>query len=174
MWQGLWGIKEVFGQSSNLSRPKKEEILYAYVTVTTYAVSLALVQTKKGVQKPVYYVSKSFQKMETHFLPLENVILVIICAMKKLPHYFQAYTIVFLTQLPLQALLRKLDFTRRVAKWGTILRAFDIKFLLRIAIKEQVLVNLVAEFTEEAEKGDIEEHGMLIKGVMAIVASPLP
>ena len=95
------------------------------------------------MQKPVYYVSKSLQEVKTHFLPLEKVILAIIHAMKKLPHYFQAYTVVFLTQIPLQALLRKSDFTRRMAKWGTILGAFDIKYLPRIAIKEQVLVDLL-------------------------------
>lgn len=60
-----------------------------------------------------------------------------------------------------------------MVKWGTI-GTFDIKYLPQIAIKEQVLVKLVAEFIEGAEKRDIEEYGMLIRGVMAVVASPLP
>lgn len=60
-----------------------------------------------------------------------------------------------------------------MVKWGTI-GTFDIKYLPRIAIKEQVLVELVAEFIEGAEKRDIEEHGMLIRRVMAVVASLLP
>ena len=36
----------------------------------------------------------------------------------------------------------------RVAKWDTILGAFDIKYTPRTSIKGQVLANLVAEFTE--------------------------
>ena len=84
-----------------LSRPKKEEVLYAYIAVTNHTVSLFLVKTNDGVQGPVYYVSKSLQEVETHYLPLEKVVLAIIHAMRKLPHYFQAHTMVVLTQLPL-------------------------------------------------------------------------
>lgn len=79
------------------------------------------------MQKLVYYVSKSLQEAEVHYLPLEKAILAIVHAIRKLPHYFQTHTVVVLTQLPLQSLLRKSDYTRRIAKWGTILGAFDIK-----------------------------------------------
>ena len=65
-----------------------------------------------------------------------------------MPHYFQAHTVVVLTQLPLKTILQSADYTRRVAKWGTILGAFDIKYMLRISIKGQVLTDLVAEFVE--------------------------
>ena len=37
---------------------------------------------------------------------------------------------------------------RRIAKWGTILGAFDIKYIPRTSVKGQVLANLVAEFAE--------------------------
>ena len=36
----------------------------------------------------------------------------------------------------------------RIAKWGTILGAFDIKYMSRTSVKGQVLAELVAEFTE--------------------------
>ena len=49
----------------------------------------------------------------------------------------------------MQALLRKFDHTRRIAKWGAMLRAFDIKYMPRMAIKGQILTDLVAEFTME-------------------------
>ena len=65
-----------------------------------------------------------------------------------MPHYFQAHTVVVLTQLPLKTILQSADYTRRVAKWGTILGAFDIKYMLRISIKGQVLTDLMAEFVE--------------------------
>ena len=99
---------------------------------------------------PVYYVSKSLQKAETRYLPLEKANLAIIHAMRKFLHYFQAHTIMVLMQLPLQALLQKSDYTGRIAKWGTMLGAFDIKHLPCIAVKGQVLADLVAKFTEDA------------------------
>ena len=67
---------------------------------------------------------------------------------RKLPHYFQTHTVVVLTQLPLKAIHQSANYTGRVAKWGTILGAFDIKYMPRTSIKGQVLADLVAEFTE--------------------------
>ena len=67
------------------------------------------------MQIPVYYISKSLQKAETHYMHLEKTMLAIIHATRKL-HYFQAHTIVMLMQLPLQALLRKSDYMGRIAK----------------------------------------------------------
>ena len=67
---------------------------------------------------------------------------------RKLPHYFQAHTVVVLTQLPLKTILRSVDYIGRIAKWGTILGAFDIKYMPRTSVKGQVLADLVAEFTE--------------------------
>ena len=53
-----------------LSRPEKEEVLYAYIDVTDYAVSLVLARTDSGVQKHVYYVSKSLQKQKPNIYTL--------------------------------------------------------------------------------------------------------
>ena len=81
-------------------------------------------------------MSKSLHETEVHYLPLERAILAVVHATRKLPHYFQAHTIVVLTQLPLRSLLRKADYTGRVAKWAMILGAFDIKYMPRTSIKE--------------------------------------
>ena len=96
----------------------------------------------------MYYVSKSLHEAEVRYLPLEKVILAVVLGTRKLPHYFQAHTVVVLIQLPLKTILRSTDYTGRIAKWGTILRAFDIKYMPRTSVKGQVLADLVAEFTE--------------------------
>ncbi|XP_075645809.1 uncharacterized protein LOC142616968 [Castanea sativa] len=114
-------LKQYLSNLPILSRPEKEEVLCAYLAVTNYAISLVLVRNEDGVQPPVYYVSKSFQEVETRYLPLEKAVLAIVHATRKLPHYFQAHTMVVLTHLPLQALLRQFDYTGRIAKWGTML-----------------------------------------------------
>ena len=80
-----------------LSRPEKKEVLYTYLAVTDYAVSLVLVRNESGVQRPVYYVSNSSHEAETHYLPLKNVVLTIVHATRKFPNYFQAHTVVVLT-----------------------------------------------------------------------------
>ena len=77
--------------------------------------SLVLIQDDNGIQKPVYYVSKSLHEAEVRYLPLEKAILVVVHATQKLPHYFQAHIVVVLTQLPLKSVLRTADYTGRIA-----------------------------------------------------------
>ena len=87
------------------------------------------------VQRPVYYVRKSLYEAKVRYLSLEKVILDVVHATRKLPHYFQAYTAVILTQLPLISVLRTADYTGRIALWNTILGAFDIKYMPQTSIK---------------------------------------
>ena len=119
-----------------MSRPEVDEVLFAYITVASHTVSLVLIRDDNGVQKPVYYVSKSIHEAEVRYLPLERAILAVVHATHKLPHYFQSHTVVVLTQLPLKSLLWSADYTGRIAKWGTILGAFDIKYMPRTFVKE--------------------------------------
>ena len=118
-----------------------------------YAISLVLIRVNCGVQQPICYVSKSLHETKVRYLPLEKAILAVVLGTRKLPHYFQAHTIVILIQLPLKAILRSADYTGRVAKWGTMLGAFDIKYMPRTSIKEQVLADLVTEFIEPPVEG---------------------
>ena len=99
-----------------MSRPEKEEVLFAYIIVAFHAVSLVLVRVENEVQWPVYYVSKSLHEAKICYLPLEKAILAMVHTPQKLLHYFQAHTTVVLTQLPLHSLLRKVYYTGRIAK----------------------------------------------------------
>ena len=141
-----------------MSSPELDEILFAYIAVASYAVSLVLIRVDNGIQRLVYYVSKSLHEAEVRYLPLEKAILAVVLGTRKLPHYFQAYTVIVLTQLPLRSVLRSADYTGKIAKWGTILGAFDIKYMPRTSVKGQVLADLVAEFTEP------EADGLLAQG----------
>ena len=131
-----------------MSSPKINEVLFAYIVVALHALSLVLIRVDNGIQRSIYYVSKSLYKAEIRYLPLEKAILVVVHGTQKLRHYFQVHTVIILTQLPLKAILRSADYTRRIAKWGTVLVAFDIKYKPRTSIKGQVLIDLVAEFAE--------------------------
>ena len=118
-------------------------------------------------------MSKSLHEAEVRYLPLEKAILVMVHATRKLPHYFQAHTVVVLTQLPLKSILRTADYTRRIALWNTILGAFDIKYMPRTFIKSQVLANLVAEFAEPPVEIVTEQHNVDGKSV-GVISMPGP
>ena len=85
-----------------MSSPVVDELLFAYLVVALHAISLVLIRVDNGIQRPVYYVSKSLNEVEVRYLPLEKAILAVVHATRKLPHYFQAHTVVVLTQLPLK------------------------------------------------------------------------
>lgn len=55
-------LKQYLSHPPIISRLEKEEVLYAYIAVIDHAISPILVKTYVGVQKPIYYVSKSLQE----------------------------------------------------------------------------------------------------------------
>ena len=71
-----------------MSSPEPDEVLFAYIVVASYAVSLVLIRVNCGIQRPVYYVSKSLHESEVRYLPLEKTILAIVLGTRKLLHYF--------------------------------------------------------------------------------------
>ena len=79
-----------------MSSPKLDKIMFAYSVVAPYVVSLVLIQVDCGVQRSVYYMSKSLHETEVRYLPLEKAILAIVLGTRKLPYYFQAHTVVVL------------------------------------------------------------------------------
>ena len=166
-------LKKYLSRPPIMSSPEVDEILYAYIAVAPHAVSLVLIRDDNGLQKPVYYVSKSLHEAEVRYLPLEKAILVVVHARRKLPHYFQAYTVVVLTQLPLKSVLQTADYTRRIAIWNTILGAFDIKYMPRTSIKGQVLADLVIEFAEPPIEITAEQRNMDGKSV-GVISAPGP
>ena len=125
-----------------------DEVLFAYIVVALHAVSLVLIRVDSDIQRPVYYVGKSLHEVEVRYLPLEKEILAVVHATQKLPHYFQAHTIIVLTQLPFRSILQSVDYTGRIAKWGTVLGAFNIKYMSRTSVNGQVLTDLVVEFAK--------------------------
>ena len=86
-----------------------------YLSVSEHAVNAVLLRDQ-GVQQLIYYISKTLVDAETRYLPLEKLVLALIHATRKLPHYFQAHIVYILTGYHLQSLLKRSDFTGRIAK----------------------------------------------------------
>ncbi|XP_030972282.1 uncharacterized protein LOC115992271 [Quercus lobata] len=65
----------------------------------------------------------------------------------------------------LKSILWSADYIGRITKWGTILGAFDIKYMPRTSVKGQVIADLVAEFAELPEEAEVKQHDMDEKSV---------
>ena len=70
-----------------LTTPEPREDLYMYLSVSEHAVSVMLLRDQ-GVQQPIYYISKTLVDAEMRYLPLEKLVLALVHATRKLPHYF--------------------------------------------------------------------------------------
>ena len=99
-----------------MSNPEVDEVFFAYLAIASFAISFVLIWVDSGIQRPIYYVSKSLHEVEVHYLPLEKAVLVLVHVTRKLPHYFQAHIMVILTQLLLKSILRSADYIGRVVK----------------------------------------------------------
>ncbi|XP_023923737.1 uncharacterized protein LOC112035137 [Quercus suber] len=136
--------------------PEPGEDLFMYLAVSEHAVSVMLLRDQ-GIQQPVYYINKALVDVETRYLPLEKLVLALIHATRKLPHYFQALTVYVLIVYPLQSLLKRLDVTSRIVKWGTWLGSFDIQYRPQSSVKGQVLADFVVKFSLK-NSGEIVCH----------------
>ena len=101
-----------------------------------------------GRKRPVFFVSKSLAKAETRYSHLEQVALALWVVTKKLRPYFQAHSIIVLTNLPLRSTIHKPDLSGRMACWAIKLREYGIQYKPRLAKKGQVLANFLAEIPQ--------------------------
>ena len=88
-WKGFEWTEEcavAFQQLKEyLSQPSMStEVLFAYLAVASHAVSFVLIREDSGIQRLVYYVSKSLHEAEVRYLSLEKAILVVVHATRKL------------------------------------------------------------------------------------------
>ena len=63
-----------------MSNPEVDEVLFTYLAVASHAASFVLIRVNGGIQRPVYYLSKSLRKAEVRYLSLEKAILAVMHA----------------------------------------------------------------------------------------------
>uniref|UniRef100_A0A2N9GIS8 Integrase catalytic domain-containing protein n=1 Tax=Fagus sylvatica TaxID=28930 RepID=A0A2N9GIS8_FAGSY len=135
-----------------LSPSKQGEELYLYLAVSPTAVSSALIREEDGRQLPVYYTSQALRVAEERYPPMEKLAFALITAARKLRPYFQAHTVVVLTNHPLRKAMNKPDAAGRLVLWTIELSEFDIDYRPRTAIKAQALADFIAEFTSKDDE----------------------
>ena len=135
----------------NPSMPGEE--LYLYIAVSQAVVSAALVREDGGSQRPVYFISRAFRGAEERYPKMEKLAFALVTTVQKLKPYFQAHTIIVLTDQPLKRAMSNPEAARMMALWAIELSEFDVQYRLRIAVKGQIVANFIAEYTQSEDKG---------------------
>ena len=129
-------------------KPTLGEELLLYLAVSQAATSRALVkECNDGMQRPVYYLSRAFTKFEKSYTLLKKFAYALVATARKIRLYFQAHTIVIVTNQPLRQFLQRPDVSGRLVLWAPELTQFDIKYKARTMIKTQALANFIMEFS---------------------------
>ena len=84
---------------------------------------------------------------------MEKLAFALITAARKLKPYFQAHTIVVLTDQPLKRAMSSPEAAGRMALWVIELSEFDVQYRPRTAIKGQIVADFIAEYTQSEDKG---------------------
>ena len=84
---------------------------------------------------------------------MEKLAFVLVTAARKLKPYFQAHTIIILTDQPLKKAMSNPEAAGRMALWAIELSEIDIQYRPRTAIKGQVVADFIAEYTQLEGKG---------------------
>ena len=134
-----------------MTSPDPKDVLLLYISASYSAVSAALVLERevegKKKQLPVYFVSEALAGSKLLYSELEKIAHAVIMSGRKLRHYFEAHKIIVVTDQPLHDLFSNREASVRIAKWASKLSEFYIDFERRTAIKSQVLVDFIADWT---------------------------
>ena len=71
-------LKKYLSSPPLLSPSKPREELYFYLAISQAAVSAALVREEDGCQRPVYFISRAFQRAEERYPQIEKLAFVLV------------------------------------------------------------------------------------------------
>ena len=105
---------------------------------------------QEGIERPVYYVSRSLKDVETCYPRVERACLALIYAAQRLRHYLLAHMVKLLTKShPIHSFLRCLVLSRRLAQWLLQLSEFEIIVITPIALRGQAIADPLSNFPRE-------------------------
>ena len=90
-------IKEYLAKPPLLNSSIEGEDLFLYLLVSQTVVSSTLIREESKVQQLMYYTSQAFQGAEAKYPRIEKMAVSLIVASRKFRPYFQAHTIIVMT-----------------------------------------------------------------------------
>ncbi|GJY23577.1 reverse transcriptase domain-containing protein, partial [Tanacetum coccineum] len=120
-----------------------------YLAAAKETVNAVLMTEREAKQMPIYFVSRALRGPELNYTSIENLVLALVHASKRLKRYFQAHPIIVITDQPIQQILSRPEVARRLQKWSIELGEYAIHYKPRVSVKGQILANFIIERPEE-------------------------
>jgi hypothetical protein len=147
-------LKVTLAHAPILTQPRGDEPLYLYITATTQVVSAIIVvdQAEEGhallVQRPVYYISDVLSETKALYPQIQKLLYAVVLARCKLQHYFEAHRVTVVSSFPMGEIILNPDAVGRITKWSVELMGETLTYAPHKAIKSQILVDFVTEWTD--------------------------
>nr|GFA93235.1 reverse transcriptase domain-containing protein [Tanacetum cinerariifolium] len=142
-------MEKLIAELPMLTAIKDKEELIIYLVAAKEAISAVLMTERDEKQVSIYFVSRTLHGPKINYTPIEKLILALESASKWLKRYFQAYTIIVITNQPIKQILSNSEVTGRLLKWRFELEEHDIHYRPRTSVKGQILANFIVERLEE-------------------------
>nr|GEX87592.1 putative reverse transcriptase domain, ribonuclease H-like domain protein [Tanacetum cinerariifolium] len=146
-------MKKLVQTLPTLTAPRVGETLTMHLIASKESISDVLAAKRNEGWTPIYFVSRVLQGAELNYPTLEKLVLALVHVARRLRRFFQAHTIIVLTNTLIKQILTG-PKKRRVAKWAIKLGEHDIVFL-RMEEKEtpvDFFVEIPSEDNERKEK----------------------
>ncbi|GJT19319.1 reverse transcriptase domain-containing protein [Tanacetum coccineum] len=148
-------MKKLIAELPTLTAPRENEELIIYLAAAKEAISAVLMTDREGRQIPIYFVSRTLRGPKVNYTPMEKLVLALLSASERLKRYFQAHTVVVITNQPIKQLLSSSEISGRMLKWKFELKGYDIQYRPRTAIKGQILADFIVERPEEESSDEL-------------------
>jgi len=90
------------------------------------------------------------QGLEVRYQAIKKAALAVVFAARRLCHYFQSFTVIVMTNLPIRKVLQKLDVAGRMVRWAVELSEFNVQYEPKGPIKDQVYTDFVVKLSSAA------------------------
>ncbi|GJS26182.1 reverse transcriptase domain-containing protein [Tanacetum coccineum] len=96
--------------------------------ITKEAISAVLTYGQEGKANTSIFCNtcETLRGPEVNYTPMEKLVLALLSASKQLKRYFQAHTVVVITNQPIKQLLSNSEISGRMLKWKFELEGYDI------------------------------------------------
>uniref|UniRef100_A0A2N9J359 RNA-directed DNA polymerase n=1 Tax=Fagus sylvatica TaxID=28930 RepID=A0A2N9J359_FAGSY len=144
-------VQNIMTKLPTVCAPIPGKSLRLYLASNSQAIGALIAQENdKGVEQPIYYVSRTLKDAESRYSGAERSCLALIYASQRLRHYFLAHKVQLMTKShPIRSLLQRPVLSGRLAQWLLQLSQYEITAETPTAIKSQAIADLLAQFPRE-------------------------
>ncbi|XP_049397385.1 uncharacterized protein LOC125861563 [Solanum stenotomum] len=140
-------IKRYLVNSPILGAPTLGKLLILYIASQERSLGALLAQENEAKkEQALYYLSRTLIGAGLNYTPIEKMCLALLYAIRKLRHYFEAYTIKLISQAdPVKFVMTRPVLSGRLARWSILFNQYEIIYTPQKAVKGQALANFLVD-----------------------------